>query len=168
MFLVGTIVSTFGNKGDIKINPCITPSDFLLEFDSIFVEHYENKQEFKVLMSKRHKNIYVFSLQGINDMNVAEDLIGSSVYVPSLDIKELKDNEFFYHDLEGLDVYNESGDLIGKVDHILKGGNDILVIKSEDGKEIMVPFVDELVPEVNLNERTITINALEGLIEKEV
>lgn len=149
----------------MKINPCITPNDFLLEFDSIFVEHYENKRKFKVLMAKRHKNIYVFSLEGINDMNVAEDLMGSSVYVPSLDVKELKDNEFFYHDLEGLDVYNEAGDLIGKVDHVQKGGNDILVIKDENGKEILIPFVDELVPEVNLVDKTITINAIEGLIE---
>lgn len=166
MFLIGKIVGTFGNKGDIKINPCITPSEFLLEFESIFVEHYENKRKFKVLMAKRHKNIYVFSLEGINDMNVAEDLTDSSVYVPSLNIKKLKDNEFFYHDLEGLDVYNEAGDLIGKVDHIQKGGNDILVIKDENGKEIMIPFVDELVPEVNLSEKTITVNAIEGLIEE--
>lgn len=165
MFLVGTIVSTFGNKGDVKINPCITPHDFLLEFDSIYVEHYENKRKFKVLMAKRHKNIYVFSLEGIDDMNVAEDLMGSSVYVPSLAVKKLKDNEFFYHDLEGLDVYNETGELIGKVDHVQKGGNDILIIKDEEGKEIMIPFVDELVPEVNLIEKTITVNAIEGLVE---
>ena len=165
MFLVGTIVSTFGNKGNVKINPCITPNDFLLKFDSIYVEHYEDKRKFKVLMAKRHKNIYVFSLEGINDMNVAEDLMGSSVYVPSLDVKKLKDNEFFYHDLEGLDVYSETGELVGKVDHIQKGGNDILVIKDEEGKEIMIPFVDELVPEVNLIEKTITINAIEGLVE---
>ena len=165
MFLVGTIVSTFGNKGDVKINPCITPHDFLLKFDTIFVEHYDNKRKFKVLMAKRHKNIYVFSLEGINDMNVAEDLMGSSVYAPSLDVKKLKDNEFFYHDLEGLDVYSEAGELIGKVDHIQKGGNDILVIKDEEGKEIMIPFVDELVPEVNLVEKTITVNAIEGLVE---
>lgn len=165
MFLVGMIVGTFGNKGDLKVNPLITPSDYLLEFSSIFVESSDNiKQELKVLRSKRHKNIYIFTFEGIDDMNVAEDLCGLSVYVPTIEFKELQKNEFYYHDLKGLTAYTESGNLIGTVDHIIKGGNDILVIKDENSKEVMVPFVDELVPEVNLKDKTITINVIEGLI----
>lgn len=164
MFLVGTIVGTFGNKGEIKITPLIQPPDYLLELKSIHVEDSNcTKQEFKVVRSKKHKNIYTFSLEGIDNIPVAEDLCGLSVYVPSIEMKELKKNEYYYHDLEGLTAYSESGDLIGKVDHIIKGGNDILVIKDDDGKETMVPFVDELVPEVNLKEKTITINLIEGL-----
>ena len=165
MFLVGTIVGTFGNKGDIKVNPLIHPPDYLLELKSMTVEDSDSrKQEFKVIRSKKHKNIYVFSLEGIDDMNVAEDLSGLQVYVSSIKFKELRKNEYYYHDLEGLTVLSSNGDLVGEVDYILRGGNDILVIKSEDGKEIMVPFVDELVPEVNLSEKTITINLIEGLI----
>lgn len=165
MFLVGTIVGTFGNKGEIKIIPLINPSDYLLELDSIHVESEDSvKQEFTVLKSKKHKNVYLFALEGIADMNVAEGLAGLSVYVPTIEFKELQKNEYYYHDLEGLTAYTESGDLVGKVDHIMKGGNDILVIKDESGKEIMVPFADDLVPEVNLKEKTITINAIDGLI----
>lgn len=165
MFLVGTIVGTFGNKGDIKISPLINPPDFLLEFNSIFIENTDsNKQEFRVIKSKKHKNIFIFSLEGISDMNVAESLSGLSVYVPTIELKELKKNEYYYHDLIGLTAYTETGTLIGKVDHITKGGNDILVIKNEQGKEIMVPFADELVPEVNLSDKTITINAVPGLL----
>ena len=165
MFLVGTIVGTFGNKGDVKITPLINPADYLLELNSIFIENSDTaKQEFKVIRSKKHKNVYLFTIEGINDMNVAEGLSGLSVYVPSIEFKKLQKNEYYYHDLEGLTAYTESGNLIGKVDHIMKGGNDILVIKDETGKEIMVPFADELVPEVNLKEKTITVNAIEGLI----
>ena len=165
MFLIGTIAGTFGNKGDLKILPLVSPANILLEINSIFIEDNNGrKQEFTVLRSKKHKNIFIFTLEGIDDMNVAEDLCGLSAYVPSLDFKKLKKNEYFYHDLEGLTAYTEDGTLIGKVDHILKSGNDILVIKDESGKEIMVPFVDEIVPEVNLNEKTITVNAIEGLL----
>ena len=165
MFLVGTIVGTFGNKGNVKVIPLIIPADYLLEVNSVFIEDGNcKKQEFKVLMSKKHKNVYLFSLEGIDDMDVAEGLSGLSIYIPSIEFKDLKENEYYYHDLEGSTVYTESGDEIGKVDHIIKGGNDILVIKSNNGEEIMVPFVDELVPEVNLKEKTITVNAIEGLI----
>lgn len=166
MFLVGTIVGTFGNKGEVKVQSLINPPDYLLEFKSIFVENYDTKkQEFKVAKSKSHKNIYIFNLEGISSMDVAENLCGLHVYVPSIEFKKLKKNEFYYHDLFGLSAYTESGELIGKVDHVVKSPNDILVIKNEEGKEIMVPFVDELVPEVNLKEKTITINAIQGLIE---
>ena len=165
MFLVGTIVGTFGNKGDIKINPLISPDGYLAMVKSIVVEDSDcRKQEFKVLRARKHKNVYLFALEGIDDMNVAENLSGLSVYLPTLDFIELQENEYFYHQLEGLNVYTADGSLIGIVDHIMKGGNDILVIKDENGKEIMIPFVDEIVPEVNLKEKTITVNPIEGLL----
>ncbi len=165
MFLVGTIVGTFGNKGELKIVPLILPSDYLLETDSIYIEDSDcRKQEFIVLQSRKHKNLYVFYLEGIDNMNVAEGLSGLSVYIPSIEFKELQENEYYYHDLIGMAAYTETGTLLGKIDNILKSGNDVLVIKDENGKEIMVPFADELVPEVNLKEKTITVNAIEGLI----
>ena len=165
MFLIGTIVGTFGNKGDVKINPSMSPDDYLVDVKSIFVEDENGiKQEFNVLRAKKHKNIFVFTLEGIDDMNVAENLSGLSVYLPNFDFIELQENEYLYHDLEGLTAYTSNGDLVGKIDHVIRGGNDILVIKDENGKEIMVPFADELVPEVNLQEKTVTINAIDGLI----
>ncbi|MBI2995659.1 MAG: 16S rRNA processing protein RimM [Candidatus Melainabacteria bacterium] len=166
MFLIGTIVGVFGNKGDLKIIPLINPSNYLLQINSIFLEGANTiKQEFKVLKSKKHKNVHLFTLEGIDNIEVAESLVGLSVYVSTIEFKELQKNEYYYHDLEGLTVYTETGELIGKVDHILNTGHDILVIKNEEGKEIMIPFVDEIVPEVNLKEKTITINAISGLVE---
>ena len=165
MFLVGKIVGTFGNKGELKIFPLIHPDDYLVDVKSIFVEDENGKkQEFNIRRAKKHKNVYLFNLEGVDDMNVAENLAGLSVYLPTLDFIDLQENEYFYHELEGMTVYNTAGNLIGKVNHITQGGNDILVIKDDDGKEIMVPFVDELVPEVNLQEKTITINEIKGLI----
>lgn len=167
MFLVGTIVGTFGNKGQLKVTPLISPGDYLLLLNSIYIEDQDNrKQEFTVLSAKKHKNIYIFTLGGINSIEVAENLSGLPIFIPSIEFKELSENEYYYHELQGLTAYTQRGELIGKVDHIEKGGNDILVIKNEEGKEIMVPFVDELVPEVNLKEKTITVNVIEGLIEK--
>lgn len=165
MFLVGTIVGTFGNKGQLKVTPLISPADYLLLLNSMYIEDQDNrKQEFTVLSAKKHKNIYIFTLEGINTIEVAENLSGLSVYIPSLEFKELGEKEYYYHELQELTAYTLDGELIGKVDHIEKAGNDILVIKNEEGKEIMVPFVDELVPEVNLKEKTITVNVIEGLI----
>ena len=165
MFRVGKIVGTFGNKGELKVKSLISPENYLLEFTSVFIEDENSlKQEFKILKARKHKNVYVIVLEGIDNMDVAEALCGFSIYVKSIELKELQKNEYYYHELEGLTVYSESGNLIGKIDHILKGGNDILVIKGENEKEIMVPFVDELVTEVNLKEKTVTVNAIEGLI----
>lgn len=165
MFLIGTITGTFGNKGDVKVIPLIDPPDDLLEISSVFVEDLSTrKQEFKILRAKKHKNFFIFTLEGINNMDVAENLAGLSLYIPNFEYRELKKNEYFYHDLEGLTAYTERGDTIGKVDHIFKGGNYILVIKNDEGKETMIPFVDELVTEVNLKEKTITINEIDGLI----
>ena len=62
--------------------------------------------------------------------------------------------------------YNQTGDFIGKVCYINKqGGADLLSIKNGEGKEFLVPFVKDLVPEVDLGNNKIIINAIEGLIE---
>lgn len=164
MFLVGKIVGTFGNKGEVKIQPLINPKDYLLEMETFYVEGDDGtKQGFKVLTGRVHKNVFVFHLENVNDMNVAEGLIDYAVYVPSIEVKELQENEFYYHQLQGMSVFSESGEEIGKVDHVMQSGSDILVIKDDNGNEIMIPFVDELVPEVNLEQKTITVNMIEGL-----
>lgn len=164
MFLIGDIVGTFGNKGSVKIKPSFEPDTVFLGLDFIFVESQSGeKQKFKVENSRKHKNVFVFDLGGVDNMDVAEDLAGCKVYIPSMDFIDLQDDEFFYHDLIGSTVYSDTGETLGTVDHIIKGGQFVLVIKGENNKEIMVPFVDELVPEVNIEEKTITVNLIEGL-----
>ena len=165
MFLVGKIVGTFGNKGDVKILSLIEPSDYIPLFKFVYIEDDSGqKQKLNVLTCKKHKNVFVTSLEGIDNMNVAESLKDFSVYVPSLELKELQENEFYYHQLEGLKVFSQDGDEIGVVDHITKGAGDILVIKDKNDKEIMIPFIEKIVPEVNLEEKTITVNLIDGLI----
>lgn len=86
----------------------------------------------------------------------------------SATIAPLEDpDEFRDGDLVGLSVRTVDGTPVGTVDDVLHSGQDVLVIKSADGREVMVPFVKPLVPDVDIPGGTLTINPPDGLLDLE-
>ena len=84
------------------------------------------------------------NLKGIDDRNKAEELVNFEISIASDALPELEDGDFYWHQLEGLQVVNLEGQLLGKVDHLLEtGANDVMVVKGE--QERLIPFVMERV-----------------------
>ena len=92
---------------------------------------------------------------------------GSALFVKTDSLRSnLKEDEFLIDDLTDCSAYTLQDVYIGKVAFVNKQGkSDLLTIKNDEGKEFLVPFVKELVPEVDLSRKKIIINAIEGLIE---
>ena len=80
------------------------------------------------------------------------------------DLGELPEGVYYLADLIGLDVYTEEGEFLGKVDDIYStGANDIYVVKNEEGKEKLLPGIDEVIKNIDIDSGKITVNLLEGL-----
>ena len=104
------------------------------------------------------------AFEGIGSREAAEEIRGSDVSVDER--RSLGDGEFWPEDLTGLSVFDESGELIGVVERVVFGpGQDRLMIATEAGARFEVPFVDELVPVVDIEARRVEINSIPGLIE---
>lgn len=88
----------------------------------------------------------------------------AELLIPQEEAYPLKENHYYIHDLRDLSVYTTEGELIGKVKDILKAGSDLLEIISVQGKKILVPFVDEFVPVVDLEAKKIIIKVIDGLL----
>ncbi|MDF2728975.1 MAG: rimM, partial [Acidimicrobiia bacterium] len=101
---------------------------------------------------------------GIGTRDAAEEIRGSVVSVDER--RPLGDDEFWPEDLMGLSVFDESGELVGVVEGVVFGpGQDRLVIAIEAGTRFEIPFVDELVPVVDIDARRVEIKSIPGLIE---
>jgi len=104
------------------------------------------------------------AFEGIDTREAAEEIRGSVVSVDER--RPLGHDEFWPEDLMGLTVFDETGGQVGVVERVIFGpGQDRLVIITGDGVSFEVPFVDDLVPLVDIGARRIEINSIPGLIE---
>ena len=117
------------------------------------------------------KGLYVVQLAGINDRDQAEALRGCKLLVPESDRPQLEEGEFHVIDLIGLEVFDQATQtLLGTVTDVIPAGNDLLEVKLSNPTNpkqptVLVPFVNEIVPVVDLAARKVEVTPPPGLIE---
>lgn len=118
--------------------------------------------------TKWHSGELLVRFEGIGDRDAAADLRGTWLTVDSAAIAPPEDpDEFRDADLVGLAVRTLDGTQVGTVEDVLHPGQDVLVIKAADKREIMVPFVKVIVPEVDVAAGYLVIDPPEGLLDLE-
>ena len=170
--IIGEIVAPQGLDGKLRVNPS---TDFSERFTQPGERWIQQKKEEPRIMYLLHgkqipgKSIYVIALKGINDRNAAESIVRSKLLIPSHHRPKLKKNEFHYLDLIGLEVrLTSSGPSIGNVKDLRTGGNDLLEIELLEGRKILIPFVQEIVPEIKISNGWLRISPPPGLLNLEI
>lgn len=159
-FEVGKIVNTFGIKGEVKVNLYTEDISNFKTKSKVYV----NDKEMQVENSRLQKNMLILKLKGIDNMNDAENLRGSIIKVDRSK-NDLPEGTYYIADLIGLDVYTEDGNLLGKVTDIYNtGANDIYTVKTQDGKEVLLPAIKDVIKQVDIQNGKIIVHILKGLI----
>jgi 16S rRNA processing protein RimM len=121
-----------------------------------------------VATSKWHSGRFVVHFAGIEDRTAAESLRGQTLTI-DVDPTELPEDpdEFYDHQLVGLNVKLEDGSLVGVVGEVIHlPSQDLLSVKREGDTEVLIPFVLEFVPEIDLDTKTVTITPPPGLLNE--
>lgn len=164
-FEIGQIVNTFGIKGMVKIKPFTENIEQFEELEKIYIKNKSSKKEYKIQEVKYHKQMVLIKFEGIENPEDADLLRGSYVLINRKDAKPLEEGTYYIVDLLGLDVYTEEGVLLGKVDDIFNtGSNDVYVVKDGLGKQVLLPGIDEVIKEVDLENKKILVHIIPGLI----
>ena len=164
-FEVGQIVNTFGIKGFVKVNPLTDDSKRFEELESVFVVKNKELIEMKIEEIKYHKNMVLIKFKEIEDINMAEKYKGCYIKIKRENAKKLPKDTYFIADLIGLPVYDESGNLLGKVDDIYNNkSHDIYVVKDELGKQILLPSTKEVIKQVDIDNERIVVHLIDGLV----
>ena len=158
---IGKVVNTFGIKGELKI---VSESDFVdyryAVGKTIYFKLRNTIKEVRVSSYRVHKGNILITIDKIYDINEVEKYIGADVLADKLDVPPLEDGEFYIDDVVGLDAYDETGEIIGKVvDVILIPANDLIEIELLNGKKELIPYVDEYILEIT--EDKIVVRLLE-------
>lgn len=164
---VGKIVNTHGIKGEVRV---ISDTDFPEEryqpgAELIWLGNDESDRlTLTVASHRQHKQFDLVKFESYPTINEAESLVGGTLNVTEADLATLDDDTFYWHDIVGLTAYDEAGTEIGQVKEILSSGaNDVWVISRRGQKDLLLPYIDEVVKDVNLTAGTITVHVLEGL-----
>ncbi|ABX09660.1 ribosome maturation factor RimM [Prochlorococcus marinus] len=166
---IGKLVGAQGLRGEVKVNPSSDfPERFINPGERWLQKNTEEPSRIELKSGRQlpGKSIYIVSFIGITDRNKAESIVGNKLLVPSDQKPKLKEGEFHLVDLLGLKAkFTQDGSDVGEVIDLTSAGNDLLVIKLVEGKTVLIPFVKEIVPVINLKQGWLLIKPPPGLLE---
>lgn len=166
-FSVGKIVGFLGLRGEIKIRPSTNPR-LVLGMDLVEIK-LPSQPAFKagIASIRFDKKLLIVKLEGYEDRTAVEQFEGADVFTSRDQLDELDDDEWFIKDLVGLTVFTTEGREIGKVSNVVGENGELLEISKLDKPDatVLVPFVKNLVPVVDMNSKRIEVVDLPGLLD---
>lgn len=158
LFCAAVIASAHGVRGHVKIKCFLEdPSQFMA-----YSPYCNDKGEEVYKVSKiisQDKDTLVLALEGVSDRNQAELMKGTQLMLPREHLPKLVDDTYYHRDLIGLSVKSSAGPLLGTVQALYNfGAGDLLEVKTLENKLEMIPFRQEFVPEVNLDQGVLLLS----------
>ena len=166
MIAIGQIAKSNGVRGAVNIRSLTDDAQRFTKLKAVWIGRAEEKATRYEVESVRVQNErVVLKLHNVNDRNAADDLREQIVFVQENEAVKPRKGSYFIHDLIGMEVLTEEGEVVGQVKDVWQmPANDVWVVRN-NGKEVLVPAVKEFIKSVDAERRTIVIHAVEGLLE---
>ena len=162
--VLGKLTSPHGIKGWLKVYSYTNPMDSILEYPEWWVRQGETLTHMTVLQGSRQGKGLVVQLKGVDDRTAAEGLAQADILMPKEALPELTDDEYYWHELEGLTVFTQSGERLGQVSYLFEtGANDVMVVRGDndaiDKRERLLPFLpDDVIVEISLEDGRMVVD----------
>ena len=159
MVIMGRVASAFGIRGWVKIQPFSEYVDSLLDYKTWYLGQENGPwREVTVTQCEAHDKTLAAQLPDCPDRNAAEKLKGLLIAVPRSSLPVQDEGEYYWADLIGLTVINEAGETLGTVAELLEtGANDVLIVRGS-GPDILIPFLNSVIGQVDMAARTIQVS----------
>jgi 16S rRNA processing protein RimM len=162
--IVGQIIRPHGVRGEVGVKVMTDYPERLATLDTLFVgsEH----QPYGVQRLRRHEDRMIIHFAGLRDRDQAERLRNQFVYIHIDDAVPLEDGEYYLYQVEGIRVVSDDGQELGRLTGLIEtGANDVYVVTSPDGNEILLPVIPQVIQKVDIPGGVMTVHLIEGLIE---
>ena len=161
---VGSIIKTHGIKGEVKVYPLTDDVNRFKQLKEVILEPDSDNITLEIEGVKFQKNLVILKFKGYDNINDIEMHCKKGIYVMRDNAVELDDDEYFVADLIGLKVITDEGEKFGTVKDVLHtGANDVYVIEHSD-KEVLVPAIKQCIIDVSIDDNTMTIHLMKGLV----
>ena len=161
---VGVITTTHGLRGEVKVFPTTDPERFET-LPYVLVETLQGMRRLEVTGWRFFKNLVILKFAGIDSINDIEKYKGHDLWIAREDAQELQEGEYYIGDLIGMEVCLEDGKRFGTVRDVMEtGANDVYEVVTEDGREVLIPAIEDCILDVDLENNRMTIHLLKGLL----
>ena len=164
--LIGKIQATQGIRGQLRVIPFAGDASSISKLKSVMIKSPTGAMEiFPVVSAKAHGKRVILTLKPFDNINQVLHLVGRELYAEREALPDLPSDEFYWSDLLGLEVVTEEGEALGElVDIIETGSNDVYVVRL-DGREVLIPALEDVVLSVDLGANRMTVSLPEGLLD---
>jgi 16S rRNA processing protein RimM len=164
-FYVGKIVKTHGLKGEVTLRIDNEQFDDIEELNYFLLDVNEQLIPYFIEDIAYHSNKAFVLFQDLKTLEAANQFVGKSAYLPLDLLPEKEGNDFYSHEVVGYLVVDEEKGEIGNVNEIIEYPTQSIIQIIKDGKEILIPIHDDILKDVNRDEKKIYIKAPNGLID---
>ena len=162
---VGVVIGIHGLRGDVKIRPLPTGDLALPSAREVYLKDSRDfLVAYKTVRSSKHKQNVLLRLAGLENLAAAESLVGASIWMAKTDLPELDDEQYYWSDLEGLEVVDQQQGALGRVVGMFAtAAHDILEVDSPAG-EILIPAIEPFLVRVDRDAEQLHVNLPDGLV----
>jgi len=167
---VGKIVNTQGIKGEVRVMSLTDAPEERYQKGAKLTVFLKDQEpvELTVASHRKHKNFDLLSFEGYTSINEVEVFRDGILMVAKTELSNLENNEYYYYEIIGLDVYEETGEKLGQVKEILApGANDVWVVQREGKADLLLPFISSVVKNIDLDKQKVEVEIPEGLLDDE-
>ena len=163
---VGVISSTHGIRGEVKVFPTTDDANRFKKLKEVILDTGKEQLTLHIESVKFFKQFVILKFKEYNNINDVEIYRNKDLLVTRENAVPLAEGEYFITDMIGLKVVSDEGEELGTLSDVLQtGANDVYVVKMANGKDALFPAIDECVLNVDLNEGTVTVHIMEGLLD---
>ncbi|MCC8162883.1 MAG: ribosome maturation factor RimM [Lachnospiraceae bacterium] len=163
---VGVISSTHGVRGEVKVYPTTDDPARFQQLQKVLLDTRKEYLSLEIDGVRFFKNLVILKFRGYDSIEAVERYKGMDLYVSREDAVPLAENENFIADLIGMEVRTDEGQTLGELSDVLEtGANDVYVVKTPEGKEILLPAIRDCILDVNVEEKRMLVHVLEGLLD---
>jgi len=163
--IIGKVVSAQGNKGEVNVLPLTDSIERFKNLSTVFLRNKNSQTVLSIEKIRIKKDMVILKLKDIENIEEAKTIVGSFLEVERKNAVKLPKGTYFIFEIIGLEVYTENNVFLGKVENVIStGSNDIYIVKDKNEKELFIPAIREVVKNINLEKKRITINIVDGLI----
>ncbi len=163
---VGVISSTHGLKGEVKVFPTTDDVNRFKSLKNVMMDTGSGHMNLEIQGVKFFKNMVILKFKEFDSINEIEKYKGKDLLIKRDQAVALGPDENFIFELIGLRVVLEDGTEFGTLTDVIKtGANDVYEVKTKDGKEVLLPAIKQCVLGVDLEEGTVTVHIMDGLLD---
>ncbi len=162
----GRITRPHGLKGEVVLIPFSRRPDNLPGINYIYIDREDSEEPEMLAVSgcRLHKGTAIVKLEGVDSIDDAEELRGAEVLVDMDELEGLEEDEYYWFELIGLDVYSEDGSFIGKVEDLIDRAHQSVLVVRDGEAEALIPLAEPIIKEIDLENSKIVITPVDGLL----